>query len=71
MEKEKQDLIKTAKKLYGEIKPCSHYQSFQDCFTFDQDYLFLWFNDITDSTKVLKKPLNLNNNVLINSGNGP
>jgi hypothetical protein len=55
MEKEKQALIKTAQELYGEIKPCGYHHSLCECFTFDDDDLLLWFNDITNSTKILRK----------------
>lgn len=55
MEKEKQELIEKAQKLYGDIKPCGYRQSLCDCFTFERDNLVLWFNDTTDSTKILRK----------------
>jgi hypothetical protein len=46
-------LLKKARALYKDIRPCSHKSSLNDCFTYLPDKVVLWFNIEDDTTKVL------------------
>lgn len=57
LEKIKTSLIEKAKKEFGEIAPTRNKKSLAECFTFEEDEIFFWFNTEDKSTHVLKADL--------------
>ena len=54
----KNTLIEKAKIEYAAIFPCSEKNSFNDCFTLEENSLFFWFNTSDHSTHVLCASIN-------------
>jgi len=47
-------LINYAIELHGTIYPCNNLHSIDESFTIENNTLIFWFNDIDDSTHILK-----------------
>lgn len=47
-------LVKKALEAYSIITPCNGDPSFTDGFTRDAGYEIFWFNDLADSTHIVK-----------------
>jgi hypothetical protein len=46
-------LIQQARREYGNIAPCSSYDSLYDCFTVEFGKVMFWFNTIDNDTHLL------------------
>lgn len=60
MQDVKDKLIAEAILNHGEIKPVAHRTNLQDCFTFEKDQILFWFNDGSNSTKIISRLINEN-----------
>lgn len=56
----KDKLIAEALQNYVEVKPVAHRTNLQDCFTFEKDQILFWFNDGSNSTKIISRPIHEN-----------
>lgn len=57
-QEKKEEMVREAKARYKCAVPCGGRNSFDDCFTFFEDAVLLWFDDSIGSTHVVKRPLN-------------
>lgn len=54
----KSDMIKEALKKHKRIHPASVYRTIDECFTIEENKIFLWFNTEPDfSTKLLEREI--------------
>lgn len=59
MGKLKKRALDKARKKYGRIYPCGSKKSLYDCFSFEGDSLYFWFNSEDRSTHVVQEPAGL------------
>jgi len=53
----KKDMIKEALSLYKEIFPPSVHKTIDECFTYEEDKILLWFNTSDLSTKIVQRDI--------------
>ncbi len=53
----KKRMIDKAVKIHRDIYPCSATQSFNDCFTVEEDTLIFWFNTKDNSTHIMSEAI--------------
>jgi hypothetical protein len=49
----KKNMIRRAMKRYKNIAPCAPQRTLDDCFTFEDNKIYFWFNTEDHSTHVL------------------
>ena len=49
----REQLLREAEKLHGQIAPTCSRISLEECFTTENSKVIFWFNDATGNTKVL------------------
>jgi hypothetical protein len=53
----KEELLSYARKIYGEIKPCSN-KEWSECYSIYNGRIQLWFNTSDDNTHIVQWPAN-------------
>lgn len=55
MTEQQRGMIAEARARHGEILPCVHRSSLENCFTMERGLLMFWFNDDSGSTRMISR----------------